>query len=52
MSKRLKPADVLRIARTFGDPWEGTAEGKKSPMSPAIQKLKEARDKVMNQMGK
>lgn len=52
MSKRLKPADVLRIARTFGDPWEGVSEEKKLALSPAIQKLREMTGRIKPQIRK
>lgn len=44
MGKRLKPSDVLRIARTFGDPWEGTEE--KKSILPSMPKLSEVADKI------
>jgi len=52
MSKRLKPSDVLRIARTFGDPWEGASEEKKSALAPPIQKLREVAGRIKPQVKK
>jgi len=52
VSKRLKPSDVLRIARTFGDPWEGAKEDKKTALSPSIQKLREVAGRIKPQIRK
>ena len=52
MSKRLKPSDVLRIARTFGDPWEGSKEDKKTALASPAQKLREVANRIKLRQGK